>query len=108
MRLQLDNSNHNSDEDTRLAGACAEARTALAAIGAADAVVVSRALWQSITEQQSGSQPDGKRVPLWSMATLAKQAGVSLKAAYRLARKLPTVCVAPAHCCACVGGRGGL
>jgi hypothetical protein len=38
---------------------------------------------------------------------LAKQAGISEKAARRLARKLLTVCVAPAHCCACSDGTRG-
>lgn len=114
MQLELVNSNHTSgSEASELEHACAEARRALAAIGAGEAMVVAPALWESVVadasrwRHESAAPSDSKPPRLWTARELAKQAGISEKAARSLARKLPTVCVAPSHCCGCVGGTRG-
>lgn len=119
MLQELPNSNHTSgSEASELERACVAARAALAAIGAGDAVVVAPGLWASVVADAfrwraaAGSpaaalDADSRPPRLWTVRELAKQAGISEGAARRLARKLLTVCVAPAHCCGCVGGTRG-
>jgi hypothetical protein len=115
MQLEVVNPNHTSESDaSELERACARARAALAAIGAGDAVVVAPGLWASVVSDASrwrDAQPsaasDSKPPHLWTVRQLAKQAGISEKAARALARKLNVVCVAPSHCCGCRGGTRG-
>lgn len=116
MQVELTNSNHTSgSEASELGRACARARAALAEIGASDAVVVAPALWASVVadasrwrDAQASAAPDSTQPRLWTVRQLAKQAGISEKAARRLARKMQMViCVAPSHCCACPGGTRG-
>lgn len=119
MELELSNSNHTfGSEASELERACARARAALTAICAGDAVVVAPRLWASVVADASrwreaagspAAAPDADSRPprLWTVRELAKQAGISEKAARHLARKLLTVCVAPSHCCGCLGGTRG-
>ena len=113
MLLQQVNSNHTSEsEASELEAALARLAEAKAAIGAAGAVMVRASLWASVVAdwrnaQASTAASDSKPPRLWTARQLAKQAGISEKAARGLARKLPAVCVAPSHCCACLGGTRG-
>jgi hypothetical protein len=116
MLVQQVNSNHTSEsEASELEAALARLAEAKAAIGAADAVMVRASLWASVladadrwrNAQASTAAADSKPQRLWTARQLAKQAGISEKAARGLARKLPAVCVAPSHCCACLGGTRG-
>jgi hypothetical protein len=110
MQVELVNSNHNSDS---WASELAHTRAAfMRALGVSDMVVVNPALWRSVATDAarwrgSAAAADPRPPHLWKARDFAKQAGISEKAARALARRLPTVCVAPSHCCGCRGGTRG-
>ena len=46
-------------------------------------------------------------IALFRLGATIPTPGISEKAARLLARKLPSFCVAPSHCCGCLGGTRG-
>jgi hypothetical protein len=83
-----------SEVEISLERACAQARAALDPIGAGDAVLLSRAVWQSLSERHYPSRPDeadSVRIPpnLWTVKQMAKQLGLSTDYVYRHAADWP-------------------
>ena len=122
MTVELVNSNHNSESGARddplaavlegLSGLEARLREDLAEVRRLRALAAGGGPARTISRQSAAASDDAasdsKSPRLWTVRQLAKQMGISEKAARRLARsRLMAVCTAPSHCCGCFGGTRG-